>query len=112
MEEDRVGEITTTSSGEEEECNHSNKVIGVTLTKEIPGVNSKEAWVEVWEEVWVEVWVEEVTSNGNKTHSITRTRNGVKEDSVKCLSGRIMVMSIYHQFSSIKVAKSVMELVQ
>ena len=108
MEEDRVGEITTTSSGEEEECNHSNKVIGVILTKGVHGVSSKEAWVEVWEEAWVE----EVTSSGNRTHSITRTRNGVKEDSVKCLSGRTMVMSIYHRFSLIKVAKSAMELVQ
>ena len=111
VEEDRAGEITTTSSGEEEECNHSNKAIGVILTKEILGVSSKEAWVEEWV-VWEVVLEEEVTNNGNRTHSITRIRNGVKEDLVKCLSGRTKVMSMYHQFSSIKVAKSVMELVQ
>ena len=71
----------------------------------------REEDTDTWEEDDTDIW-EEAISIGRRMHSITRIRNGVKEDSVKCLSGRTMVMSIYHRFSLIKVAKSAMELVQ
>ena len=61
-----------------------------------------------WEE---DTW-EEAISIGRRMRSITRARDGAREDTIKCLSGKTSMTFTFPQFNSMEDATSVMDLEQ
>ena len=97
-----------------------DKEIGEIALKEILGVNKGCKWGVVMVTVacnltdtWV-TWVEEVViiSNGNKMPFITRIRDGVRVDTIKCHNGKTSITSISHLSNSMEDAVNVMALDQ
>ena len=90
--------------GEEDK---EDKPPGATHDKAIHGEGKvcKEEDTDM-EDTW-----EEVANSGNKMPSITRTNDGDREDTLKCLNGKTSTMSTSLQFNSEEDAASATELV-
>ena len=71
----------------------------------------REEDTDTWEEEDTDIW-EEAISIGRRMHSITRTRDGVREDTIKCLSGKTNMIAIFPQYNSMEDVTSVMVLEQ
>ena len=69
----------------------------------------REEDTDIWEEE--DIW-EAAISIGRRMHSITRTRDGAREDTIKCLSGKTNMTFTFPQFNSMEDATSVMDLEQ